>query len=115
MPGTSTISLPHDAATLQQMVRELLATITELRSTVEKQQAHIQHLVRMTFGRRSERLAGPTLFDAQAGPEPEPPPEPAPPPDPIVAVKRPGHGRRRRPRDLPRERVEVGLTDAEKT
>jgi transposase/uncharacterized coiled-coil protein SlyX len=114
MPGTPTISLPHDAATLQQMIHELLATITELRSTVEKQQAHIHYLVRMTFGRRSERLDGPTLFDAHAGPEPEPAPEPAP-AETVVAVKRPGHGRRHRPRDLPRERVEVDLTDAEKT
>ncbi len=111
----STISLPHDAATLQQMVRELLATITELRSTVEKQQSHIQYLVRMTFGRRSERLDGPTLFDGQPGPEPEPPPREPPSPTPVVEAKRPGHGRRRRPRDLPRERVEVDLTDAEKT
>src|SRR4051794_39650975 len=109
----STISLPPDAATLQQMVRELLATIGELRATVEKQQAHIHYLVRMTFGRRSERLDGPTLFDGQPGPEPGPVPEP-PPPEPVVAAKRPGHGRRGRPRDLPRERVEVDLTDAEK-
>jgi hypothetical protein len=115
MPGPPTITLPHDAATLQQMVHELLATIGELRSTVEKQQAHIHYLVRMTFGRRSERLDGPTLFDAQAGLEPgPPPPAPTPPPDAAVVVKRPGHGRRRRPRDLPRERVEVDLTDAEK-
>jgi transposase len=76
MPGASTISLPHDLTTCQQMIRELLVTITELRSTVEKQQAHIHYLVRMTFGRRSERRDGPTLFDAQAGPEPEPAPEP---------------------------------------
>jgi transposase len=113
MPGTPTISLPHDLTTCQQMIRELLATVAELRSTVEKQQAHIHYLVRMTFGRRSERLDGPTLFDAQPGPEPELPPEP-PPPETVVAVKRPGHGRRHRPRDLPRERVEVDLTDAEK-
>lgn len=115
MQDAPTSSLPHDAATLQQMIRELLATVAELRSTVDKQQAHITYLVRMNFGRRSERLEGPTLFDTQAGPEPEPPPEPAPQPDMVVEMKRPGHGRRRRPRDLPRERVEIDLTDAEKT
>src|SRR6185436_17555510 len=38
---------------------------------------------------------------------PDPPPEPATP-------KRRGHGRRPRPADLPRERVEIDLTDAEK-
>jgi transposase len=107
--------LPHDAATLQQMVRELLATIAELRSTIAKQEAHIHYLVRMTFGRRSERLEGPTLFDDTAGPEPAPPPEPEPEPDTIVEAKRPGHGRRARSRDLPREQVVVDLTEAEKS
>jgi transposase len=107
--------LPEDLTTCQQMIRELLATITELRSTVEKQQAHIHSLVRMTFGRRSERLEGPTLFDDAAAGEPESPPAPAPPPAAVVEAKRPGHGRRPRPRQLPSERVEIDLTEAEKT
>ena len=55
------------------MNQELLATVAELRATVEKQQAHIDRLVRMTFGRRSERVAGPTLFDGLPDPEPTPP------------------------------------------
>jgi hypothetical protein len=32
--------------------------IAELRSTIDKQQAHIHYLVRLTFGRRSERFEG---------------------------------------------------------
>jgi transposase len=106
--------LPDDPVVLRQMVTELLATVTQLRTTVEKQQAHIQTLVRMTFGRRSERVEGPTLFDLTppiAEPTPAPPPEP---PTPTEAVKRRGHGRRKRP-DLPREREVLDLTDAEKT
>src|SRR5271170_5156843 len=75
----ATSPLPNDLATCQQMVRELLTTIAELRATVDKQQAHIHYLVRMTFGRRSERIVGPTLFDGHPGPEPEPVPQPPPP------------------------------------
>jgi len=89
MPDASTTPLPHDLTTCQQMIRELLTTIAELRSTVEKQQAHIHYLVRMTFGRRSERLEGPTLFDGTAGPEPQPTSAPAPQPDAVVEAKRP--------------------------
>ena len=92
--------------------------MAELRATVEKQQAHIDRLVRMTFGRRSERVTGPTLFDdlPDAGPDSrpaDPPAAPDPPPD-SATPKRRGHGRRPRPADLPRERVEIDLTDAEK-
>jgi transposase len=109
-------SLPDDPAVLKQMLRELLTTVAELRSTIDKQQAHIQYLVRITFGRRSERVEGPTLFDGLADPEPAPPPAP---PEPetkeVVVQKRPGHGRRNRPADLPREREVLDLTEAEKS
>ncbi len=55
------------------MNQELLANVAELRAAVEKQQAHIDRLVRMTFGRRSECVAGPTLFDGLPDPDPTPP------------------------------------------
>ena len=111
--------LRAEAAHLQRVNEELIATVAELRAAVEKQQAHIDRLVRMTFGRRSERLAGPTLFDALPDPEPAPPtgadaqPVPEPPTDSTTRRRR-GHGRRPRPADLPRERVEIDLTEAEK-
>src|SRR6478736_1590469 len=117
MSAAHPIPLPDDLATCQQMVHELLGTITELRATVAKQQAHIERLVRLTFGRRSERLDGPTLFDAiappEAAPAPLPEPEPAALPEPTPPARR-GHGRRRRPADLPREPILIDLTDAEK-
>jgi transposase len=98
--------------------QELLATVAELRATIEKQQVHIERLVRMTFGRRSERVTGPTLFDEVPNADPnlpaaDPPVAPNPPPE-SAPAKRRGHGRRPRPSDLPRERVEIDLTDAEK-
>lgn len=107
--------LPDDPLILQQMIRELLKTVHDLRSTVAKQQAHIERLVRLTFGRRSERFTGPTLFDGMTEPEAEPSPLPV--PEPVAESskrRRPGHGRRRPANDLPRERVEIDLSAAEK-
>ena len=93
-PTLDPTHLPDDAGVLKQMVAELFATVTHLRTTIEKQQAHIQYLVRLTFGRRSERVEGPTLFDL-SGPAEEavsvPPPEV---PGPTVVANRRGHGRR---------------------
>jgi transposase len=105
--------LPSDLSTCHQMLRELLATVAQLRATIDKQQAHIHYLVRMTFGRRSERALGPTLFDGVVSPETEPPPPPEATKETTVVVQR-GHGRRPRSADLPREREVIDLTEAEK-
>src|SRR4051794_35453716 len=119
METTPTAELEHlraEAAHLRRVNLELLATVAELRSTVEEQQAHIDRLVRMTFGRRSERVTGPTLFDDLPEPELLPAsnsPVTDSPPD-SASPKRRGPGRRAPPADLPRERVEIDLTDAEK-
>jgi transposase len=115
-PTQEAAHLPSDVTTCQQMLRELLKTVAELRSTIDKQQAHIHYLVRMTFGRRSERFEGPTLFDGLADPEPHGPPAPPESPAlPIVVNKRRGHGRRQRPANLPRQREVIDITEAEKT
>jgi transposase len=114
-PAHDPTHLPDDAGVLKQMVAELLATVAQLRTTIDKQQAHIQYLVRRTFGRRTERAEGPTLFDLSAPPEEA---VSAPPPDvpsPQIDGKRRGHGRRPRRADMPREREVLDLTEAEKT
>jgi transposase len=106
--------LPDDAGVLKQMVAELLATVTQLRTTIDQQQAHIQYLVRLTFGRRSERVEGPTLFDLSARAEEAvsaPPPEV---PGPTAVGKRRGHGRRPHRAELPREREVLDLTEVER-
>jgi transposase len=95
------------------MVRELLATVRELRSDREQLQARIDWLVRAHFGRRSERLEGPTLFDEHPAPEP-PPIDPPPEPSAVEVAKVKGHGRRPKSKDLPRERVVIDVTEAEK-
>jgi transposase len=106
--------LPNDLATCQQMLREVLSTVGTLRATIEQQQAQIDYLVRRTFGRRSERVEGPTLFDGVAEPEPEP--VAAPPAPPAEEVVRPRRRRPRRPRpsNLQRQQELLDLTEAEK-
>src|SRR5436305_6299739 len=113
-PAVDPAPLPDDVGVLKQMVTELLATVTKLRTTIDQQQAHIQYLVRLTFGRRSERVEGPMLFDLSA-PAEEAVSAPAPDvPDAHGVGKRRGHGRRPRRADLPREREVLDLSEAEK-
>jgi transposase len=90
--------------------------VADLRKQIDAQQAHIHRLVKMTFGRSSERAEGPTLFDG-LDPEPEATPvvvaeavaEPEAP-----TPRRKGHGRRPKPKDLPRRPEVIDLSDAEK-
>ncbi len=116
MPSTGDVAdLRRKLAHADAVVAELRGVVTDLRKQVEAQQAHIHRLVKLAFGRGGERVEGPTLFDGIDPPEaevPTPVDHPtleAPPP-----TKRTGHGRRRKPADLPRRREEIDLTDAEK-
>jgi transposase len=122
------MSLEHEVLTLREQVahlladnthlnaqvRELLALVGELRGTIEKQHDHIAKLVKMHFGRTSERIEGPTLFDDLPD-EPATPPVAPGIPEPVVLVpKRKGHGRKPNPANLPRRREEIDLCEAEK-
>lgn len=116
-PDAELAALRSEVAHLRLVNQELLGTVAELRTTIERQQTHIDRLVRMSFGRKSERVIGPTLFDEIPDPDsPVPgadvPVEPS--PREPATPKRRGHGRRPRPADPPRERVEIDLTEAEK-
>jgi hypothetical protein len=73
----------------------MLATVAQLRKTIDKQQTHIQYLVRQTFGRRTERVEGPTLFELSAPAEEAVSASPSI-PCPQVVGRRRGHGRRPR-------------------
>ncbi len=103
-----------DNTHLRAQLQEVLALVGQLRGTIEKQQDHIAKLVKMAFGRKTERVEGPTLFDDLPA-EPVAPPVPPAIAEPDVMVpRRKGHGRRPNPADLPRRREEVDLCDAEK-
>ncbi len=98
--------LPIDVATLQGMVRELLATIADLRKTVAAQQHRIDDLTRRLYGKKSERVTGDDSSPGEV-------PLAATPAGPLPRRRR-GHGRRPLPGHLPRERVEFDLSEAEK-
>ena len=109
--GRPTDDRDAEIARLRATVAELLGVVADLRRQVETQQAHIHKLVKLTFGPRGERVAGPTLFDDAPADEAAVVPSVDPAESPSA---RRGHGRRPKPADLPRERVEVDLSDAEK-
>jgi len=116
-PREQVAQLLADNTHLHARVQELLTLVAELRGTIEKQQDHIAKLVKMHFGRTSERVEGPTLFDDLPDDEPD---EPAIPvaavlPEPGGSVPgRNGHGRKPNPANLPRRREEIDLSEAEK-
>ena len=116
MPPTGDVAdLRQKLTHADAVIAELRGVVADLRKQVEAQQAHIHRLVKMTFGRGGERVEGPTLFDGIAPPDAEAPAPVEPPPVEVSAPKkRKGHGRRRKPADLPRRREEIDLSDAEK-
>lgn len=103
-----------DNTHLKAQLQEVLTHVGQLRGTIEKQQDHIAKLVKMTFGRKSERVEGPTLFDDLPNEPVTPPVAPVTPEPDVLVPKRKGHGRKPNPASLPRRREELDLSDAEK-
>src|SRR5271167_3804080 len=116
MPATDDMNdLRQKLTHAEAVIAELRGVVAELRKQIESQQAHIHRLVKITFGRGGERVEGPTLFDGMAVPEAEvPTPVEPPTTEASPAAMRKGHGRRCKPKDLPRRREEIDLSEAEK-
>jgi transposase len=106
--------LPDDLATCQRMIGELLVTLRDQRRENQQLRSRLDQLLRRIYGPRSERINPdqPLLFDTAPG---ELTPTPAPLVKPTAQLQRNGrHGRRKLSNDLPRQRVEYDLSDAEK-
>ena len=115
-PIEDTDDLRQKLAHAEAVIAELRGVVADLRRQIDAQQAHIHRLVKMTFGRSSERTEGPTLFDgleAEAEPMPAVVVEATAEAD-AVEPKRKGHGRRAKPKDLPRSPEVIDLSEAEK-
>ena len=113
LPDEST--LPDDPETLKGMIRELLAMLHTRDQELDGVRHRLDQLLRRLYGPKGEhfRPDQPALFDAAA--EPASPPTSVPvPAEPVVRI-RPGHGRRKLPANLPRERVVHDIPEAEKT
>jgi transposase len=114
--ATSDAALPDDPDTLKAMIRELLALLQESRQELDGVRQRLDQLLRRLYGPKSERFRPdqPGLFDDPDDPESPDLPvgeESANDPAPRRGA---GHGRRRLPADLERERVVHDLPEAEK-
>jgi transposase len=103
-----------DNTHLKAQLQEVLTLVSQLRGTIQKQEDHIAKLVKMTFGRKTERVEGPTLFDDLLDEPVAPPVTPAIAEPEVLVPRRKGHGRKHNPANLPRHREEIVLSDAEK-
>jgi transposase len=92
------VPLPDDVASLQAMVRQLLAEVARLRAENAELKAKLDSALKHRFGRRSERR--PKRREPKADDEP--------------AQRRDEHGRAVLPEHLPRRDVVHDLTEAEK-
>jgi transposase len=90
--------LPDDVATLQQMVRDLLAEVARLRAENAELRGKLDQALKHRFGRRSERRPKPRRASDDDKPAP----------------KRDPHGRAPLPEHLERRDVVHDLTEAEK-
>jgi transposase len=106
------MSLQHEVVLLREQVAQLLAINAQLRQQIDRQQVQIDRLIKIAFGWASERVEGPTLFDDLLD-NPIPTDTPAP-PEPVVLVpRRKGHDRKKNSADLPRQREELPLSEAQ--
>jgi transposase len=114
--------LPNDIATLHAMIAELIEALNRSERDREGLQQRIDQLLRRLYGPKAERFDPnqPWLIaemaQADAGPGDAPTTANA---DASAAsveppAKRPGHGRRQLPADLPRQRVEHHLPEAQR-
>ncbi len=108
--------LPDDPATLRAMVQELLDTLAAQRRETELLRTRLDQLLRRLYGPKSEKVSNtPSLFETPPSDSALPlAPPPHPTSDSRPAPRTGRHGRRRLPRELPRQRVEHDLSEAQK-
>ena len=104
--------LPDDAATLKQIIAELLDSIGSLRRQNEQMSHRLQQLLRARFGPKAEKLDSAQLLLFAQQILTEVPPAAAPP---DAAPKPAGHGRRKLPRNLPRKRIVLDVPEEERS
>ncbi len=111
-------TLPDDPETLKGMIRELLALLHNREQELDGVRQRLDQLLRRLYGPKGEhfRPDQPTLFEGGAEPAATPSSVSVPvEPEPLTPAKKKGHGRRKLPADLTRERVVHDLSEAEKT
>ena len=111
-------TLPSDLAACHALIRQLLEQLNNSSRKLTQLEHQLQQLLRRLYGRSSEKIDSKQMalftellkqLEAQNPPAEEPPPA-----APAAPTNRKGHGRRRIPDDLPRERVIHDLPENEK-
>lgn len=105
--------LPDAPLTLQALVRELLDVLVSVRRDNAALQARLDQLLRRLYGPKSEKRGDAPPADVGAS-DNTLSPTPTPAPDAGTRPTKGCHGRKRLPRELPRQRIEHDLNDAEK-
>src|SRR5579884_2903851 len=110
--------LPTEVPVLQAMIRELVAALREVQQDRDGLQQRLDQLLRRLYGPKAERFDPhqPWLLPEMA-PDAAPPAEASPAPtevEPAPPPRRPGHGRKPLPPDLPRRRCEHTLPEAQR-
>ena len=108
-------TLPDDPETLKGMIRELLAMLQTRDQELSGVRQRLDQLLRRLYGPKGEQFRPdqPSLFEGAAEPAPSSIPVPVE-PEPATRAKKKGHGRRKLPADLKRERVVHDVCEAEK-
>ena len=116
-------ALPNDLSVCHALIRQLLEELQKTRQTNTRLEHHLQQLLRRIYGRSSEKIdAGQMALFAEMleqlqGPQtgsPAPVTPPVPPAPQAAGASGGGHGRRRLPADLPRQRVVHDLPEGQK-
>jgi transposase len=112
-------TLPSDLAACHALIRQLLEQLDNSTRKLTQMEQRQQQLLRRLYGRSSEKIDPKQMalfaemLKALEAQNPPAAPEPAPVAPPATAPRK-GHGRRRIPDDLPRERVLHDLPENEK-
>src|SRR5271154_509409 len=113
--------LPDDLAVCQRMILELLEALKKEQHEREGLQQRLDQLLRRLYGPKAERFDPnqpwlvPDLAPADtAQPTTPPPADTADTAEASAKPKRPGHGRKKLPTELPRRRLEHALPEAQR-
>ena len=109
-------TLPDDPETLKGMIRELLAMLNGTRQELSGVRQRLDQLLRRLYGPKGEQFRPdqPTLFEGAAEPATTSTAALVPAASPTLTPAKRGHGRRKLPADLTRERIVHDVPEAEK-
>ena len=120
--ATTPLALPDDLAACHALILQLMEELHKVQGENGRMEHQLQQLLRRLYGRSAEKidpnqlaLFAEMLQQIQAQEPPaEEPSSASPVPAPASKSSNNGHGRRRLPADLPRERKVIDLPDSEK-